>query len=238
MLHCLYIISSLQPIKEFRLITYGFLPNLLPEAQYHTLVEVEIFATITSGYYAHSLHSIVTEGELGRPVNNRTRVEVGANPVVFPGFSFRGYAQLAFSSNDRVLIQWEFPILPQTTNYRFVARYRNLGDSRRLVGLVSQGRTVTNSRITFIRERDCIHPCLATFENPATPYNPEPANFPLNSHDPVTVIITLSSTNILLDAITALPEEFYNPLNSSIIDNARFNQECNTSYAGLRYALI
>ena len=225
----------MQPVEEFRLITYGFLPSISPEAQYHTLAEVEIFANIAEGYFSRSLHSIVTEGEIGRRMDNGTQVEIGADTITFPRFSFRGYAQLEFSSNERVLVQWIFPLLPQTTNYRFIVRYRNLGNSRRLVGSVSQGGTTMNSRITFVRENDCVHPCFAVLENPATPQNPEPANFPLNDQDPVTITITFSSTSILLDAIIALPEEFFNPSNSSIIDNFRFIQECNISSGELRY---
>ena len=216
------------------MLTYGFLPNLSPEAQYRTLAEVEIFANIATGHFVHSLHSIVAEGESGRRVDNGTQVEIRTDSIAFPGFSFRGYAQLEFSSNERVLVQWVFPSLPQTTNYQFIVKYRNLGNSRRLVGSVSQAGTVINSRITFIREGDCMHPCYAVFENAATPQSSEPANFLLNNQDPVIITITLSSTNILLDAIIALPEEFYNPPNSSIINNGRFIQECNISDGELR----
>lgn len=217
------------------MLPYQFLPNLSPEAQYHTLAEVEIFANVAAGYFVRSLHSVVTEGETGRHVDNGTQVEVRTDSAAFPGFSFRGYAQLEFSSNERELVQWIFPSLPQTTNYRFIAIYRNLGNSRRLVGSVSQAGTIMNSRITFIREGNCMHPCFAILENPATPQSPEPANFPLNDQDPVIITITLSSTNILLDAIIALPEEFYNPPNSSVIDNVRFIEECNISDGELRY---
>lgn len=217
------------------MLTYGFLPNLSPEAQYHTLAEVEIFANIADGYFVSSLHSIVTEGETGRYADNGTQVEVRTDSTAFPGFSFRGYAQLEFSSNERVLVQWVFPSLPQTTNYQFIVRYRNLGNSRRLVGSVSQAGTFMNSRITFIRESNCMHPCFAVLENPATPQSNEPANFPLNNQDPVIITMTLSSANILLDAIIALPEEFYNPPNSSVIDNIRFVEECNISDGEIRY---
>ena len=217
------------------MLTYGFVPNLSPEAQYRTLSEVKIFANIAAGHFVRSLHSVVAEGESGRRVDNGTRVEIGTDSIAFPGFSFRGYAQLEFSSNERVLVQWVFPSLPRTTNYQFIVRYRNIGNSRRLVGSVSQAGTVLNSRITFIREDNCMHPCFAALENSATPQSPEPANFPLNNQDPVIITITLSSTNILLDAIIALPEEFYNPPNSSIIDNGRFIQECNISDGELRY---
>jgi hypothetical protein len=216
------------------LLTYGFLPNLSPEAQYRTLAEVEIFANVAAGHFVRSLYSTVAEGESGRRVDNGTRVEIGTDSITFPGFSFRGYAQLEFSSNERVLVQWVFPSLPQATSYQFIVRYRNLGNSRRLVGSVSQAETTMNSRITFIREDDCMHPCFAVLENPATPQNREPANFLLNNQDPVIITITLSSTNILLDAIIALPEEFYNPPNSSIIDNGRFIQECNITDGELR----
>ena len=167
-------------------------------------------------------------------MDNGTQIEIGTNPIAFPGFSFRGYAQLEYSSNERVLVQWVFPSLPRATSYQFVVRYRNLGNSRRLVGSVSQGETTMNSRITFIREGDCMHPCFAVLENPATPQSQEPANFLLNSQDPVIITISLSSINILLDAIIALPEEFYNPPNSSIIDNGRFIQECNIYDGELR----
>ena len=217
------------------MLTYGFLPNLSPEAQYRTLSEIEIFANIVAGHFVRSLHSIVAEGESGRRVDNGTQVEIGTDSIAFPGFSFRGYAQLEVSSTERVLVQWVFPSLLRTTNYQFIVRYRNLGNSRRLVGSVSQAGTVMNSRITFIREGDCMHPCFAVLENPATPQSPEPANFPLNNQDPVIITITLSSTNILLDAIIALPEEFYNPPNSSVIDNSRFIQECTISDGELRY---
>lgn len=216
------------------MLTYGFLPNLSPEAQYRTLAEVEIFANIAAGHFVRSLHSIVTEGESGRQVDNGTQVEIGTDSIAFPGFSFRGYAQLEYGSNERVLVQWVFPSLPRATSYQFVVRYRNLGNSRRLVGSVSQGVTTMNSRITFIREGDCMHPCFAVLENPATPQSQEPANFLLNSQDPVIITISLSSTNILLDSVIALPEEFYNPPNSSIIDNGRFIQECNISDGELR----
>ena len=217
------------------MLTYGFLPNLSPEAQYHTLAEIEIFANITAGYFVHSLHSIVTEGETGRHVDNETQVEVRTDSACFPGFSFRGYAQLEYSSSERVVVQWVFPSLPHTTNYRFIVRYRNLGNSRRMVGSVSQAGKIMNSRITFIREGNCMHPCFAVLENPATPQCTEPANFPLNDQDPVIITMTLSSTNILLDAIIALPEEFYNPPNSSVVDNVKFIEECYISNGDLRY---
>lgn len=216
------------------MLTYGFLPNLSPEAQYRTLAEVEIFANIAAGHFVRSLHSIVVEGESGRRVDNGSQVEIQTDSIAFPGFSFRGYAQLEFSSTERVLVQWVFPSLPQATRYQFIVRYRNLGNSRRLVGSVSQAGTIMNSRITFIRESDCMHPCFAVLENPAAPQSPEPVNVPLNNQDPVIITISLSSTNILLDAIIALPEEFYNPPNSSIIDNGRFIQDCDISDGELR----
>ena len=217
------------------MILSGFLPDLSPESQFHTLAEIEIFATIARGYFARSLHSIVTEGETGMRMDSGAQVEIGGSSVTFPGFSARGYAQLEFSSTERVLVQWVFPNLPQTTNYRFIVRYRNLGSSRRLVGMISQSGTVVNTRVTFIRDSDCTHPCYANLENAATPQNPQPANFTLNDQDPVTITITLSSTNILLDAIIALPEEFFNPSNISSIDYMRFLQECSISNGELRY---
>ena len=206
-----------------------------PESQYHTLAEVEIFANIAGGYFARSLHSIVTEGESGRRVDNGAQVAREASSVTFPGFSSRGYAQLEFGSAERVLVQWVFPSLPQTTTYRFIVRYRNLGNSRRVVGTVSQGENIANAIITFVSDRNCIHPCYADFENPTTPKSPEPANFLLNNLGSVTITLTLSSTNILLDAIIALPEEFFNPSNSSNINYMRFMQECSISNGGLRY---
>lgn len=217
------------------MITHGFLPNLSPEARYRTVAEVEIFANIANGYFVHALHSIVTEGESGTRVDIGARVEVETSAATFPGFSSRGYAQLEFSSDERVLVQWVFPRLPRTTNYRFIVRYRNPGNSRRLVGTVSQGGTVENTRVTFIRDRDCVHPCYADLGNPATPQTPEPAIFLLNNQDPVTITMTFSSTNILVDAIIALPEEFYNPSNSSITDSVRFLQECDVANGELRY---
>lgn len=205
------------------------------EAQYHTLAEVEIFANIASGFFARSLHSIVIEGESGRRMDNGAQVAREASSVTFPGFSSRGYAQLEFGSTERVLVQWVFPSLPQTTTYRFIVRHRNRGSSRRLVGTVSQGGNVVNARITFVRDLDCIHPCYADLESPATPKIPEPANFLLNDQDPVTITLTLSSTNILLDTIIAIPEEFFNPLNSSNIDYMRFMQDCSISNGELWY---
>ena len=205
-----------------------------PESQYHTLAEVEIFANIAGGYFARSLHSIVTEGESGRRVDNGALVAREASSVTFPGFSSRGYAQLEFGSAERVLAQWVFPSLPQTTTYRFIVHYRNVGNSRRIVGTVSQGGNIASAIITFVSDRNCI-PCYADLENPTTPKSPEPANFLLNNQGSVTITLTLSSTNILLDTIIALPEEFFNPTNSSNIDYTRFMQECSNSNGGLRY---
>lgn len=221
-------------MEEFRLTMSGFLPNLSHESQYHTLAEIDIFANIADGYFARSLHSIISEGESGRRTDSGTQVDIGGSSATFPGFSSRGYAQLVFGSNERVLVQWVFPYIPQTTNYRFIVRYRNLGNSRRLVGTVTQSGAVMNTRVTFISDQNCNHSCYADLENPASPQSPEPANFPLNDQDPVTITMSLSSTNVLLDAIIALPEEFFSPSNLSNIDYMRFTQECDISNGELR----
>ena len=216
----------------------GFRDNFSPESQYYTLVEVEIQATILTGYFTHSLHSIVVEGENGTHMDSGDQVKFGANPVTFPEFSSRGYAQLEYDNSQRVSVQWVFPDLPRTTNYRFIVRYRNIGISRRVVGMIIQGETSMNTRITFVRDHDCMHPCYADLENPSQPQNPEPAYFHLNTQDSVAIAMTFSSTNILLDAIIALPEEFVNPSNLSKIDFTRFIQECNISSGELRYEII
>ena len=214
----------------------GFQPNLSPEGQYHTLAEVEILANIASGYYVHSLHSITVEGETGMILmDNRSTVQRGANSDIFPGFFWRGYARLEFGSDERVLVQWVFPSLSKTTNYQFFVRYRNIGSSRRVNGMVSQRGNNVNTRITFVRDSDCSHPCYAHLENATALQRHDRGAYPLNDQDPVTITLTLSSTNILLDAIIALPEEFFNPSNSSNIDYVRFMQECNISNGELRY---
>lgn len=229
----LFFILSVQPVEEFRLTMSGFLPNMTLENQYHTLAEVQIYGSIANGYYVRSLHSIVVEGESAMNVDG-PQIDISSNSSTFPNFSSRGYAQLSFNSSERASVQWILPSLPRTTTYRFFVRYCNLGGSRRLVGTLSQGEIMWNTRITFVQNDSCLHPQYAVLQDSMHPQSKIPANFSLNVRDPVTILLGFSSTNILLDAIIALPEEFFNPSNLSNIDHLRFMQECITSDGNFR----
>ena len=57
---------------------------------------------VADGYYVRSLHHVSVEGEIGRRLDTTEVVQTATDEVLFPGFSFRGYAILQFSSSERV----------------------------------------------------------------------------------------------------------------------------------------
>ena len=75
---------------------------LLFQMQYMTLNEVTILGRVVDGFFVRSLHHISVEGEEGRNMDTREVVQTATDETQFPGFSFRGYAVLQFSSSQRV----------------------------------------------------------------------------------------------------------------------------------------
>lgn len=74
------------------------------QQQYWTLNKATIMGWVADGYYARSLHHVSVEGEEGRRLDTTEFVQTATDELQFPGFTFRGYAILQFSSAERVSI--------------------------------------------------------------------------------------------------------------------------------------
>lgn len=72
------------------------------QMQYMTLNEATILGRVVGGFFVRSLHHISVEGEEGRNMDTREVVQTATDEAQFPGFSFRGYSVLQFSSSQRV----------------------------------------------------------------------------------------------------------------------------------------
>ena len=117
-----------------------------------------------------------------------------------------------------VIAQWVFPSLPQATRYHIVFHYINRDFSRRPPVTISQGGVVYSSRVTLLS--NCGAPsCYSVLSN----------EFDLTQEEMV-VAVSLSSVNILLDTVIAIPEEFYNAtLARSLEQRERFVQDCDVT---------
>ena len=183
------------------------------------LTEVEIFAQVVQGFYASSLDAIRVEGESGIIQQTSIFVPHSSDRSLFPGFSGRGFALLNYTESEIFDAQWVFPSLPTASEYQFSFLYSSHGRrSRRLEVLIMQEGSSINARVTFLA--GCMG-CTAYLLIPSQ--LARPANFSL-TEAMLTIVVSLSSLDISLDAIVAVPKEFFNPLTLS--DPPRFLSTC------------
>ena len=182
-------------------------------------MEVDIFAQVANGYFARSLDDLRVEGETGIIETTSFSVIPLSNTSLFPGFRGRGYAVLNFSDSESVLGQWIIPSFPSPSQYQFIFLYSNHAHrSRRLAVVVSQSGKENDARVTF--SAGCL--ACATFLSSPNELT-KPTNFTL-TESMLTISIQLSSVDISLDAIVAIPRAFYDP--QSLTDPERFSTTC------------
>lgn len=178
---------------------------------------------VANGFYAKSLDSIRVEGESGIIQAISSSVPRNSNPSLFPGFSGRGYASLNYSQSEIVVVQWIFPRLPISSEYQFSFRYssHDRRNRRRSVRIMQDGQSF-DARITFLANCSTCTAFLTT-----STADQVTQNYTL-MQSMVTLMVTLSSIDISLDAIVAIPHQFYNPMG---VDNlSRFLSSCSGTF--------
>ncbi len=188
----------------------------------YSLTEVEIFAQVVQGFYARSLDEVQVEGESGIIQQTSSFVPHSSDPSLFPDFSGRGFASLNYTEFQRFDAQWVFTSLPTSSEYQIGFKYSSHDRrSRRLEVVIMQGGNSVSARVTFIA--GCSG-CIAYLSSPNL--LSQPANISL-TEAMLTVVVSLSSLDISLDAIVAIPREFFDPI--ALSDPVRFLSACNIS---------
>lgn len=193
-------------------------------------MEVDIFSQVANGFYAKSLGHIRVEGESGLIQATSSSVPQSSDSSLFPQFSGRGFAALDYSPSENIAVQWVFPSLPISSEYQFSFLYSNQDRrSRRLpVTLLQSGRN-HNARVTFLS--NCFA-CTAYLTSSDANQVTEHVNFTL-TQSMVTIVLPLSSINISLDVIIAVPRDFFHPVN--LEDVARFSSTCDILSGSSKY---
>ena len=149
---------------------------------------------------------------------------IGIDHTLFPGS--RGHAVLEYGDEELVTAQFVFPSIPRAGRYRIVFRYSLSGSSRRPMVMVMQGGTSVSGRVLFYVS--CVPPCheaVATSQDVN-----QVAVFDL-VEDSLSVQISLTGINVLIDSIIAIPEEFYA---AAVPEREQFSEECDVTMAMFR----
>lgn len=189
---------------------------------YYSLIEVDIFAQIAHGFYVRALNHIRVEGEAGIIESTTAAVPRSSDRALYPSFTGRGFATLNYSQTDNVRVQWTLSSLPSSTQYQIAFLYSNHDRrSRRLSVTVIQEDQNINARVTFTA--DC-STCTTLLTGPSPGAVFTPLNLTL-TESMVSIFITLSSVELSLDAIVAVPQAFYDP--QSLSNSVLFLATCN-----------
>ncbi|XP_056377714.1 laminin subunit alpha-3 isoform X2 [Hyla sarda] len=151
-------------------------------------------------YYFPDLHQMKFEIEDGTTVNGRA-VRFGYDPQVFPGFSWRGYAQMSSIQNEvRV------PVHVGKSNlnlFRIILRYINPGVNS-ITGRITAQRSRSSKGSLDVKDivfPPSMEPTFLTVPGKsfAEPFSLVPGNW----------IITISVEGVLLDYLVLLPSDYY-----------------------------
>ncbi|XP_061621466.1 laminin subunit alpha-5 isoform X2 [Phyllopteryx taeniolatus] len=184
-------------------------------------------------HYFPDLHNLKFEIEEGTVLDGRP-VRFGYDPIEFPGFSWRGYAQMStIQSKVLVLVRVVSPDL-----FRMVLRYTNTGgvDVRgRVSVLEDDGKNFCANCSEQSKEIVFTPGTGPTFVNIPQDNFVEP--FVLN---PGTWTVLIEAEGILLDFLVLLPSAYYEApvLQMHVTEPCMFNSPLDASHNCLQYTYL
>ncbi|XP_061662817.1 laminin subunit alpha-5 isoform X5 [Syngnathoides biaculeatus] len=184
-------------------------------------------------HYFPDLHHLKFEIEEGTIVDGRP-VRFGYDPIKFPGFSWRGYAQMSTIQSKVLLPVWV--VSPDL--FRMVMRYTNMGgvDVRgRVSVLEDDGKNVCANCSEQSKEIVFSASTAPTFVN--IPQNNFVEPFVLN---PGNWTVLIEAEGILLDFLVLLPSAYYEApvLQMHVSEPCMFNSPLDASHNCLQYTYL
>ncbi|XP_049919958.1 laminin subunit alpha-5 isoform X1 [Epinephelus moara] len=184
-------------------------------------------------HYFPDLHHLKFEIEEGTMLDGRP-VRFGYNPLEFPGFSWRGYAQMSpIQSKVLVSVSVSSPDL-----FRVVLRYANWGgsDVRGRVSVIEDGWSYYCGNCSEQSKQIVFAPSVEpTFVN--VPQNNFVEPFVLN---PGTWTVVIEAEGILLDYLVLLPSAYYEApiLQIKVTEPCTYSSAPDASHNCLQYRYL